>query len=69
MAFTIEEKRWFERAMSTFDKLPKPVRDALRNTTMNVDVYKLKRMAKNSNEMIHLIESGEAPRSNSRSGP
>ena len=40
MAFTIEEKRWFERAMSTFDKLPKPVRDALRNTTMHRRIRK-----------------------------
>lgn len=60
--YSAAEKRWFERDMSFFDKLPKRVREAIRDAPTHVDVYELKRLATNADDMVNLIRSGKAPR-------
>jgi hypothetical protein len=61
VAYTVEEQNWLRRDFSIFEALPKSVRQALRDCPRKIDVYELKRRAKNTSEMLALIKSGEAP--------
>jgi hypothetical protein len=52
---------WAQRQMAAFDRLPKPVREALREYPRSVNVVKFRRMARTSDEMLKVIASGNAP--------
>lgn len=52
---------WYEIDGSAFDRLPRKVRDAIRDYPLNVDCRALRRVAKTESEMLRLIAERKAP--------
>jgi len=61
MAMTVEEQLWLQNDFAAFERLPKQVRDAIRNHSRKIDVRALRKMARTEVEMLTVIESGAAP--------
>jgi hypothetical protein len=61
MGYTVEEQMWVKNDLDALDKLPKRIRDAIRNHSRKIDVRELKRIAATDNAMLELIRTGKAP--------
>lgn len=60
MAYTVEEQNWVRRDLTVFERLPKRVRDAIREAPRNINVHELRKRASTESKMLALIGSGQA---------
>lgn len=58
---TPEMQFLYECEMRAFDRMPKDVREAIREYDLNIECTKLARKAKTAADMLSIIESGKAP--------